>query len=195
MTARWVVDVVQPERDLNVTWQPISLLFKNEPDENSDYYPPVLHTHKLLRVFESVKAAGGNADAFAFYWECGRNIHHDGVHDWNDERIAPATLLRNAGLDESHAAAFDDDSWDAVIREKMDAGLALVGTDVGTPIIAFPASNGDGKIGVFGPVISRAPHGEEGLKLWDAMVTMATMDDFWELKRTRTKGPDFGDRP
>jgi len=193
VTARWVVDVVQPERDLNITWQPISLLFKNEPPEDSDYFPPSEHTHKLLRVFESVKAADGMDAAFQFYWECGRNIHHDGIQDITDPAVSAEQLLANVGLDAAHAAAFDDESWDAVIREKMDEGLALVGEDVGTPIIAFPSDSG--KIGIFGPVISRAPQGEEGLELWDAMVTMATMDDFWELKRTRTKGPDFGERP
>ena len=97
-------------------------------------------------------------------------------------------------MDTSFASAFEDESWDAVIREKMDAGLELVGQDVGTPIIGFEKDTGE-KIGIFGPVISRAPQGEQGLALWDAMVTMSTMDDFWELKRTRTVGPDFGERP
>ena len=193
MTARWVVDVVQPERDLNITWQPISLLFKNNPPEDSEYFEPVNHTHKLLRVFESVKAADGMDAAFQFYWEAGRNIHHDGIRDVDDPAISAETLLKNAGLDVAHAAAFDDESFDAIIREKMDEGLALVGQDVGTPIISFPSDNG--KIGIFGPVISRAPQGEEGLALWDAMVTMSTMDGFWELKRTRTESPDFGERP
>ena len=191
MTARWVVDVVQPERDLTVNWVPISLLFKNDPPEDSEYFAPVNHTHKLLRVFESVKAAGGNEDAFAFYWEAGRNIHHDG--NWE---VSAATILENAGLDASHADAFEDESYDASIREQMDAGLALTGNDVGTPIIAFEDPNNAGeKVGIFGPVISRVPTGEEGLALWDAMVTMSTMDGFWELKRTRTVGPEFGDRP
>jgi len=188
VTARWVVDVVQPERDLNVTWQPISLLLKNEPPEDSDYFAPVNHTHKLLRVFEAVKAADGMDAAFQFYWEGGRHIHHDGNH-----QVEASTILEGAGLDASHAAAYDDESIDAIIREKMDEGLALVGQDVGTPIIAFPSDSG--KIGIFGPVISRAPQGEEGLALWDAMVTMSTMDGFWELKRTRTEGPNFGERP
>lgn len=193
MTARWVVDVVQPERDLNITWQPISLLFKNKPPEDSDYFAPVEHTHKLLRVFESVKAAEGMDAAFQFYWECGRVIHHDSVRPVTEPALSAAALLESAGLDTSHAAAFDDESFDAVIREKMDEGLALVGDDVGTPIIAFPSPKG--KVGIFGPVISRAPQGEEGLALWDAMVTMSTMDGFWELKRTRTEGPNFGERP
>jgi hypothetical protein len=197
MTARWVVDVVQPERDLNITWQPISLLFKNEPPEDSDYFAPVDFTHKLLRVFESVKAAEGMAAAEALYWQYGAVLHHDrstGDADMDAVMAGGAEpFLEAAALDASHAAAFDDESWDTVIREKMDAGLALVGNDVGTPIIAFDSP--EGRKGIFGPVISRKPEGEEGLALWDAMATMATMDGFWELKRTRTVGPDFGERP
>jgi hypothetical protein len=189
VTARWVVDVVQPDRDLNVTWQPISLLFKNNPDPDSEWYAPSKMTHDLLRVMESVKADGGNDAAFAFYWEAGAQIHHDGKR----EDLTAAGILSAAGLDESHAAAADDESWDSIIREKMDAGLELVGQDVGTPIIAFPSDKG--KIGIFGPVITKAPAGEEGLALWDAMVTMSTMENFWELKRTRTESPDFGERP
>ncbi len=189
MTARWVVEVVQPERDLSVTWQPISLLFKNNPPEDSDYYKPVVYTHNLLRVFEAINAKDGNEAAHRFYWQAGTFIHHD------EKLYAPVEeILEAAGMDTSFASAFEDESWDAVIREKMDAGLELVGQDVGTPIIGFEKDTGE-KIGIFGPVISRAPQGEQGLALWDAMVTMSTMDDFWELKRTRTVGPDFGERP
>ena len=197
MTARWVVDVVEPERDLNITWQPISLLFKNQPPEDSDYFAPVDFTHKLLRVFESVKAAEGMDAAQSLYWQFGRILHHDrstGAVDAESVYAGgPTPFLEAVGLDTAHAAAFDDESWDAVIREKMDAGLALTGNDVGTPIIAFDGP--EGRLGIFGPVISRKPEGEEGLALWDAMVTMATMDGFWELKRTRNVGPDFGERP
>ena len=189
MTARWVVDVVQPERDLEITWQPISLLFKNNPPEDSDYYAPVVYTHSLLRVFEAINAGEGNKAAGDFYWKAGTFIHHE------EKLYAPVEeILEAAGLDASYASAFDDESWDEVIREKMNAGLELVGEDVGTPIIAFEKEDGD-KVGIFGPVISRAPQGEEGLALWDAMVTMSTMDGFWELKRTRTEGPDFGEPP
>ena len=189
MTARWVVDVVQPERDLTVTWEPISLLFKNEPAPESEYYERSKYTHDLLRVFESVKTDGGNDAAFAFYWEAATRIHHDEKLD-----TTPAEILEAVGLDTKHAAANDDGTtWDPIIRTKMHVGLDLVGHEVGTPIIAFDTP--DGKTGIFGPVITRAPQGEEGLALWDAMVTMATMDGFWELKRTRTERPDFGQRP
>ena len=188
MTARWVVDAVAPERDLDIVWQPISLLFKNEPPEGSDYYAPAKHTHDLLRVMESVRATDGDDAVFRFYWEAAARIHNDGQRD-----VTAVEILETVTLDPAHAGAYDDDSWDPEIRERMDAGLALVGTDVGTPIIAFTTA--DGKIGIFGPVITRVPEGAEALDLWDAMVTMTTMDGFWELKRTRTERPDFGTRP
>jgi len=195
MTARWVVDEVQPHRDLNITWQPISLLFKNEPPEDSEYFTPVNFTHKLLRVMESVRAAEGNDAVKELYWRYGAVLHHDrttGDMDMDEIMAAGAEpFLEAAGLDLSHAAAFDDASFDAEIRSRMDDGLALVGQDVGTPIIAFDSP--EGRKGIFGPVISKMP--TDSPALWDAMVTMATMDGFWELKRTRTEDPHFPARP
>ena len=78
MTARWVVDEVKDQRDLNITWQPISLLLKNQPPEDSPYYQGVLGTYKMLRVMESVRAAEGDDAVFPLYWELGSRIHHDG---------------------------------------------------------------------------------------------------------------------
>ena len=189
MTARWVVDEVKDERDVNITWQPISLLLKNKPPEDSDYYAPVLATYKMLRVMESVRAAEGEDAVFKLYWEFGSRIHHDKSRDFTMEEA-----LESAGLPTSHAAAFEDESFDDEIRRRHDAGLALTGDDVGTPIIAMDKPGG-GRQGIFGPVITRVPSPEDSLKLWDGMVAMMSVDGFWELKRTRTERPEFGDRP
>ena len=59
--------------------------------------------------------------------------------------------------------------------------------------IAFDTAAGPK--GVFGPILSRMPEGDDGVELWDAMVTFATHDGFWELKRTRTEDPQFPARP
>ena len=83
MTARWVVDEVQPNRDLNVVWQPISLLVKNKPAEDSDYYGPVAFTHKLLRVMEAIRAAEGDAAVERWYWHTATLIHHDKNRDFD----------------------------------------------------------------------------------------------------------------
>ena len=187
MTARWVVDEVRPHRDVNVTWQPISLFFKNHADPDDERGARYFRTHRLLRVFESVRSAGDDPEPL--YIEYGRRIHHDKAHDF-----APEDALVAVGLDTHHAQAYDDPSWDAEIRTRMDAGIALAGEDVGTPIIAFEDRNGD-KQGYFGPVITRVPPTEESLAMWDALVTMMNVEGFWELKRTRTQGPEFGERP
>ena len=189
MTARWVVDEVQPAKDLNITWQPISLFFKNDPDPDSDYYTHSYFSLRLMRVLESVREADGDDAVGPLYWEYGRRLHHDGVREF-----AVADALEAVGYDTSHAAAFDDDSWDPEIRRRMDEGLALCGDQVGTPMIALTDRNGD-KQGYFGPVITRVPPPEDSLAMWDALVAMMNVSGFWELKRTRTERPEFGERP
>ncbi len=187
MTARWVVDEVRPHRDLIVTWQPISLFFKNDADPADERGARYFRTHRLLRVLESVRAEG--EDPEALYIEYGRRIHHDRDYDF-----AVSEALTAVGFAERHAEAYDDDSWDAEIRTRMDRGIALAGNDIGTPILAFEDRHGDMQ-GYFGPVITRVPPTEDSLAMWDALVAMIDVQGFWELKRTRTEGPEFGERP
>jgi len=191
VTARWVVDEVLPHRDVNITWQPISLLNKNKPEPGSDYYKPVAYTHKLLRVMESIRQAEGDAAVKDAYWEFATRIHHDG--DRQDSFDLPAALAA-AGFDASHADALEDESFEPEITARMKAGLDLTGDDVGTPIIAMDDDNGD-RVALFGPVITRVPTSEQSLALWDAFVACAKVPGFWELKRTRTERPEFGERP
>ncbi len=189
MTARWVVDEVADHRNLNITWQPISLLLKNQPPTDSDYYALALRTYKMLRVMESVRTSEGNDGVFALYWELGRRIHHDADYEFE---IVDA--LDAARLPLRHADAAESTEFDAEIRSRHDAALALTGDDVGTPIIAMVDPRGV-KQGIFGPVITKVPPTEDSLKLWDGVAAMMSVAGFWELKRTRTEHPDFGERP
>lgn len=175
-----------------MTWQPISLFLKNDPDPDGDAFPRYFHTHRLLRVLESVRAAGGDVEAL--YIEYGRRIHHDRAQDPAAFDFDPADALEAAGLDRAHAPAYDDESWDAEIKDRMNRGLELTGEDVGTPIIGFADRDGV-RQGYFGPVITRVPPTEDSLAMWDALVAMMNVRGFWELKRTRTERPDFGPRP
>ena len=142
-------------------------------------------TKKLLRVIESVKAEQGADAVAAMYTRFGTLIHHEGNLDFD-----LAAELEGLGIDAKHLAAYDDDSIDDVLRAQMEDGLSLVGNDVGTPIIAVPGPDG-GRVGLFGPVISKVPQGEDALGLWDGLLLMARTEGFWELKRTRTVGPDM----
>lgn len=89
------------------------------------------------------------------------------------------------GLNPALAAAMNDESLNPVIIESHERGIALVGNDVGTPIISV------GGAAFFGPVISPAPKGEEAGKLWDGVVGVASYPGFFEIKRSRTVGPIF----
>lgn len=193
MTARWVVEEVAPLRNLNVTWNPISLREKNQLDPEGDRYPKYDLTHRMLRVMLAAERSQGN-EAFAkIYFHLGARIHHDEQRDF-DGVEAIAEELISAGFNESEAAefaqAFDDVSYDEVIRERMGVGLALTGDDVGTPIIALDDDEGT-RVALFGPVISRIPKGAAGAKLWDGFVACAQTPGFWEVKRTRTERPQF----
>ena len=54
----------------------------------------------------------------------GLSIHHDRTLDFT-----ASDALDAAGLDTSHAHAFDDDRWDDVLHAEMRAGLDLTGDD------------------------------------------------------------------
>ena len=188
MTSRWVVDIAA-DRNITVRWRSISLLLKNNVGPDSPWYTNAARTHALLRVFESVRASGDESKLGALYTSYGRRIHHD-----QNLTFDPVEALVEAGIDPSHTQAMDDTSWDAVIRAQMDEGLALTGQDVGTPILGFTNDAGK-RVGFFGPVISQRLSHEDGLKLWDGIMLTSSIDSFWELKRTRTENPTFGERP
>jgi hypothetical protein len=187
-TSQWLRGVAA-ERDLAISYQPISLLVKNQIGDDSPWYGVAKWGYGLLRVLESVRATEGEAAVADLYVEYGRRIHHDGHREFS-----VAEMLEVVGLPESHAAAFDDESFDAELMRRHNEGLALVGNDVGTPIIGIPGRDG-AEVGVFGPVITALPAPDDAVALWDATVTLARMPEFFELKRTRTSGPNPGERP
>ncbi len=47
----------------------------------------------------------------------------------------------------------------------------------------------------FGPIVSPPPTGQAALDLWDRLSGMADQPSFFELKRSRSEGPQLGPRP
>ena len=188
VTSLWLRDVA-PQRDLEISWQPISLLVKNEVGEDSPWFDVATWGFRMLRVMESVRAGHGDGAVGDLYLEIGRRVFHD-----KSTEFPAVDALEAVGLPGEHAAAFDDEAWDAEVMRRHHEGLALVGNDVGTPIIGIPGRDGN-EVGVFGPVITTKPVGDDATALWDATVTLARTPEFFELKRTRTSRPDPGPRP
>ena len=191
ITSRWVVDVA-PQRDLDITWRTFSLWRSNAwaGNEIPEQYRPRLESFfSGLRVIEAARATVGERAVGELYTEIGARIHHDGV----DDLSSLPEVLDKLGLPASLAAAAADASYDATIEESTREGIALVGPEVGVPIIAV--RDGSARVSFFGPVLSPAPTGAAAARLWDSFVGLGAFDGLYEIKRTRATGPQFGPRP
>jgi 2-hydroxychromene-2-carboxylate isomerase len=192
LTSRWVTNV-QAVRPYTVDWRFISLEILNEAKER----PPerqAVHMAGLqgLRVADQVRTEHGNDAVAAYYTALGTRIHVDRRRDElvGDTAGLVAEALTEAGLDPALAAHTDDRSHDAVLRDEVEVALSRAGPDVGTPILTFAPGQGKREGNFFGPVIAKAPRGEEAVKLWEAVETLAT-SGVAELKRSLRGKPDF----
>ncbi|SED54426.1 DSBA-like thioredoxin domain-containing protein [Streptomyces sp. 3213] len=192
MTSRWVLEV-EKVRDIEVRWHIMSLAVLNEPkiDELPEEYRELLATKawKPIRVVTAVWQKHGSDALGPFYTALGTRIHNNGEGP-TVEAIAGA--LADVGLpaDLIDYADQEDFEFEAELRASHKEGIDKVGQDVGTPVIAVPGPDGE-QIAFFGPVVTPAPKGEEAARLWDGTVAVASVPGFYEIKRSRTKGPDF----
>lgn len=183
MTSRWM-DEVASVRDITVNWHIMSLTVLNEDKDIPEDYRKSLSTAMApVRLINAAREVHGERYVKPLYDAIGTRYHPQGRRD--DQRQVLIESLEEVGLPADFIAYADSDEYDQSLRASHNRGLELVGQDVGTPIVAF------NDVAFFGPVISPAPKGEEAGKLWDAVVAAASFDGFFELKRTRTRGPIF----
>ena len=183
ITSRWMLEV-EKVRDVDVTWHIMSLAYLNQDKDIPDEYREFLQTAwGPVRVLMAAEQKYGKDVLLPLYTAMGTRIH---LEKQDKDRAMVEAALAEAGLDASLADAMDDSSYDAAIAESHHRGMDQVGNEVGTPTIAV---NGRA---FFGPVISKAPRGEEAGQLWDACVVLGGFKHFYELKRSRTEDLDFG---
>jgi hypothetical protein len=196
ITSRWVSEV-QQLRSYDVQWKFISLKFLNEDKMD---YPQMPEGYKDvhaagtngLRVAARARAEQGNEACGAVYTALGTSLHKNQEREKfvADPVAHIASLLTAAGLPAVWAESALDDSFDALIRTETELALERTGKDVGTPILTFHPG-GAKEASFFGPVISTIPRGEEAMKLWDAIETIATSSGMAELKRSLRARPSF----
>lgn len=187
IASRWLVEVAE-RRDLQITWNQFSLRYHNKTNPAYDWLRDEMEDqHPGMRVLAATKQHHGNAAVARLYTTLGTQIHHDG-----DERLVRLTeAIAAAGLPAGLIEAGSDASWDAVIIESTDRGVALVGKDAGIPIVVIDGAEHT----YFGPVLSPAPTGDKALELWDAYVVLGSIDGIFEIKRTRDVRPLLPPRP
>jgi protein-disulfide isomerase-like protein with CxxC motif len=190
MTSRWVLEV-EKVRDIEVRWHLMSLAVLNEDklDELDEWYRELLTTKAWgpVRVVIAAQEEHGTEVLGDLYTAIGTRFHNQGA---GPEKEAVAAALEEVGLPASLMDHWDDTPYEEQLRASHKEGIEKVGQDVGTPIIAVPGPDGE-QIAFFGPVVTPAPKGEEAARLWDGTLAVASVPGFYEIKRTRTKGPDF----
>ena len=186
MTSRWMLEVEQV-RDVKTTWHVMSLAVLNDGRDylSDDYKSFLKNAWGPVRVQIAAEQAHGNEVLLPLYTALGRRIHVDGrgIGDGNGEVIKEA--LEEVGLPASLIEAADTDKYDDALKKSHHAGMDQVGMEVGTPVIAVEGA------AFFGPVVTPAPKGEAAGKLWDGVRLVAGTEGFFEIKRTRDRGPIF----
>ncbi len=182
ITSRWILEV-EKVRDIEVRWHVMSLAYLNEKKDISEDYREKLKTAwGPVRVLIAAEQKYGNEVLLPLYTAMGTKIH---LEKQDSSRDMIEAALREAGLDAVLADAMDDESLDEAVAKSHHEGMDAVGDEVGTPTVHF------NETAFFGPVLTKAPRGEEAGELWDACVTLAAYPQFFELKRSRNAELDF----
>jgi hypothetical protein len=187
MTSRWMLEVEQV-RHVHVRWHTMSLAVLNEGRDLPDEYVDLMaRAWGPVRVLTAARLHHGDSVTLPLYSAMGARIHPG---DRSDFDAVCAEALQEVGLPSDLTAAADTDAFDAELRCEHHRGMDPVGMDVGTPVIHVPGAQGT-TIAFFGPVVTPTPRGDAAGRLWDGVLAVAGTPGFFELKRTRTAGPDF----
>lgn len=184
-TSRWMKEV-EKVRDIEITWQPMSLSVLNDGRDLDPEYMKMMEANwGPARVFAAV-ATEHPEKVDELYTTMGELVHPGGQggkkgYGAYNEVIAEA--LAKVGLSSDYRKVADTEEWDDALRKFHNAGIESVGDEVGTPVIKL------GDHAFFGPVITRVPTGEEAGEIFDAAVRLAQYPYFFELKRSRTENP------
>ncbi len=181
LTSRWMLEV-EKVRPVEISWNVMSLgILNSGRDLPEQYQEAMKKSFGPVRV--CIAARAHTDDLLPLYTAFGTRIHVEKLA--SDDPLLFKGALAEAALPEELAAAATDESLDEALSLEHHRGMDPVGMDVGTPVIHVDGS------AFFGPVLSRVPTGEDAGSVWDGAKLLAAYPYFYELKRTRTEGPQL----
>lgn len=192
MTSQWLLEV-ENVRDVKTRFNIMSLSYLNDGREGlSDEYRTMMKNGwGPVRIAIAVEQEHGK-DALREYYLKLATLRHNKKRGFSSSSYKEA--LAAAGVSESLADRASDATLDDAVKVSHHAGMDAVGDDVGTPVIHFPRHTG-GTSAYFGPVLTPPPTGEDAGLLWDGLLSLAQVEGFYELKRSRNEGPSFLSMP
>lgn len=175
-TARWITQIAN-EIPLDVCWRVMSLAVLNERRDDDPEDDPHGYLWIPARVAAAIQTEHGH-DAFgAFYdalWTDRDSIEREWVGDIGE-------ALQRTGLPVELAKAGTSTDYDAELRVSHHEGVDRIDAEIGTPVLVIRAP--DGRQGsLFGPVLDAVPAVAHQFRLWDAMVLLASIPAFREVK-------------
>ncbi len=184
-TSRWAR---QLERlgEIDLDWAVFSLEVVNleagkDPASLDARSGPALRTAIVLRDTAGRKAVGHFYAALgARVWEQSPPAAHGA------DTVREALVAAGFEAELCDKAMADPATWDEVLAEHRL--LVERAGGFGVPTIALDGGTGPA---IFGPVVAALPSDDEAVELWRHVAWLTRYDNFFELKRERSRRPDL----
>lgn len=179
LASRWMAEVAQ-RREIDLRFRVMSLSVLNEHKDLPPAYRELNDgSWGPARVMAAAAHQHGEEVTAPLYTAMGNLMHVGGDKDFST--VLPKAL-QEVGLPADLASVADTDEFDHMLRASHQAGVDLVGEDVGTPILCIDGA------AIFGPALTAVPRGEKAAELFDSIRRLVQYPHFFELKRTG-RGP------
>ncbi|MQM27739.1 disulfide bond formation protein DsbA [Glycomyces sp. NEAU-7082] len=176
ISSRWLIEV-ERQTPIDLRFKLMSLAVLNEGRDLEPWYREFNdRAWGPARVCAAAVRRFGPEVLRGLYTALGTRIHPGRDKDYP---AVIAAALAETGLPADLADAAATDAHDAFLRAAHAESQAAVGEAAGTPVVAIDGT------AFFGPVLSAIPAGDDAVRLFEAVRTLAGQRAFAELKRGR----------